>query len=173
LAAEISGRTNMPLSVAPLIQLPGVNNGPLYATGATLNGQISSASTFGRNSFWDTANLQFELAANGPVQMSGYAQMPGKPNAQVAFRALFEPSYFEVFPNLNLTLDIGLGLRLAGYSRPTEYGDNSTRDLELGATATYAVLWNASLVFSHFLGNPNGQPLADRDFVTFRIQRSL
>jgi hypothetical protein len=173
LAGEISGRTNMPLFGAPLIQLPGINNGQLYATGATLNGQISSASTFGRNAFWDTASLQFELAANGPVQVPSYAQMLARSDAQVAFRALFEPSYFEVMPDLNLTLDIGVGLRLAGYSRPTEYGDNSTRDVELGVTATYRVLWTASLVYSHFLGSPNNQPLADRDFVTLRIQRSF
>ena len=172
-AAEISGRTNMPFAGAPLIQFPNGNNNPLYATGTTLNGQLSSASTFGRNALWDTANLQFELAANGPVQPSHYAQIVAMPSPQVAFRALFEPSYFEVLPNLNLTLNIGLGLTLAGYSRPSEYGNNSTRDLELGATATYHVLWNASLVFSHFLGSPDRQPLADRDFITFRIQRAL
>jgi hypothetical protein len=172
-AVEISGRTNMPLASAPLIQLPDVNNGALYPTGATLNGQLSSASTFGRNTLWDTANLQFELAASGPVQVSRNAQMLATPATQVAFRALFEPGYFEVLPNLNVTLNIGLGLTLAGYSRPSEYGDNSTRDVELGATATYRVFWNASLVFSHFLGSPYRQPLADRDFITFRIQRSL
>ena len=173
LAGEVSGRTNVPLSGGPLVQLPGVNNGRLYATGSTLNGQVSSASTFGRNTLWDTANLQFELAASGPVQVSSTPRMPAAPGTQVALRALFEPSYFEVLPNLNLTLSIGLGLTLAGYSRPTEYGDTSTRDFELGATATYRVVWNTSLVFSHFLGNPVAQPLADRDFVTFRIQRSL
>lgn len=171
IAGEISGRTNMPLSGAPIIQLPDVNNNARYARGGTLNGQLSSTSTFGRNALWDTANLQFELAASGPV--SHHAQMPATPDTQVAFRALFEPSYFEVLPNLNLTLNIGIGLALSGYSRPSEYGENSARDIELGATATYRVFWNASLVFSHFLGSPYQQPLADRDFITFRIQRSL
>jgi hypothetical protein len=173
LAAEISGRTNMPVGGPPLIQFPNGSDITPYAMGATLNGQISGASTFGRNALWDTANLQFELAANGPVRMPHYAQMLASPGAQVAFRALFEPSYFEVLPNLNLTLDIGIGLTLAGYSRATDYGDNSTRDLEFGVTATYQVFWNASVVFSHFLGSPDRQRLADRDFVTFRIQRAF
>ncbi len=177
IAAEISGRTNMPLSGAPLIALPGYD--PDYAhsgypSGETLNGQFSTVTKFGRNRFWDTSDLQFELAASGLLG-SGGKMMPKDSNeAAVAVRALFDAGYFQVMPDLNVTLTTGAGLAFGGYSRlSTSYDVSGAKDIEIGATATYRVFWNASIVFSHFLGSAAHQPLADRDFVTLRLQRNF
>ncbi len=168
IAGEISGRTNMPIGTLPLIQYPGADVNALYPTGSTLNGQVSSVSEFGRSAIWDSANLQVELAGTVPVAGS-YTHS----NSTSAVRALFQPGWFEVLPEMNLTLSMGLGLSFGTYSGSPGYNQSGAGDFELGATATYRVFWNASLVFSHFLGSPYRQPLADRDFITFRIQRTF
>jgi hypothetical protein len=40
-------------------------------------------------------------------------------------------------------------------------------------TAIYRVVWSTSIKFSHFIGNPSRQPLADRDFISFSVQRTF
>jgi hypothetical protein len=46
-------------------------------------------------------------------------------------------------------------------------------DLELGATAVYRVVWVGNIMLSHFVSNAARQPLADRDFISFSIQRTF
>ena len=173
IAAEISGRTNMPLSGAPLIELPGSTRRG-YPSADTVNGQFSTVTNFGRNSIWDTADIQFELAANGPASAARNPAIPvDSSGAAVAVRALFDAGYFQVLPELNVTLTAGAGLAFGSYSRLSTYDENGAQDIQIGATANYRVLWSGSVVFSHFLGSPAHQPLADRDFVTLRIQRNF
>lgn len=177
IAAEISGRTNMPLPGALLIKLPGFDSmaaRPGYLSSDTLNGQFSTVTKLGRSRLWDTADVQFEAAASGPMNIANNTIMQTATNgAAVALRGLFDAGYFQVLPEFNVTLTAGAGLAFGGYSHGSNYHESEAKDVEIGATATYRVFWSGSLVFSHFLGSPAQQPLADRDFVTLRIQRNF
>ena len=178
IAGEISGRTNSPLPSTVLVELPGrladANRNALYATGATLNAQISSTTTFSRTALWDSAELSAEIAANRRLTVTrNAAALDPHDSSTVAVRALFQPGYFEVLPNLNINLDFAVGMGDSGYSRPAFYDTQSAADVELGVSATYQVFWRASVTYAHFIGSPNHQPLADRDFITLAIQRNL
>jgi hypothetical protein len=178
IAGEISGRANAPLPSTVLIEFPGeradANHHPLYATGATINAQISTTTTFGRTALWDTAELDAEIAATRVLHVArNSAAFDPRGESAVAVRALFQPGYFQVLPNLNLNLDFALGFGPSGYSRPAFYDTQNAADLEFGVSATYRVFWRASLTYAHFIGSADHQPLADRDFITLSVQRNF
>jgi Protein of unknown function (DUF1302) len=178
IAGEISGRTNAPLPSIALFELPGrpgdADRNALYATGATLNAQISTTTSFSRTALWDTAELDAEIAANRRLAVTRNASaLDTRDTSSVAIRALFQPTWFEVLPDVNLNLDIALGFGPPSYSRLAFYGAESATDFELGVTAAYRVYWRTSVTYTHFAGSPQHQPLADRDFLMFSIQRNL
>jgi len=75
-------------------------------------------------------------------------------------------------PNLDLTLDFGLTYR-AGTSSIETYQSQGPGNFDVGATATYRVVWSGSVTYSHFLGGAGRQPFADRDFLRLSIQRAF
>jgi len=179
IAVEISGRRNMPLVSTLLFQPPGrpadANENPLYAVGDTLHAQLSTVTTLARSPLWDSANINAEVAA---VQRLRVTKNPGAVDPEsselsAAFRGTFEPTYFEVIPNLDITMRLGLGYNFAGKSSTDFYQNRGEGDLDLGVTATYRVVWIASAMFTHFLGKADRQVLADRDFIRFSIERTF
>jgi hypothetical protein len=179
IAAEISGRRNMPLASIPLIVHPGQfadgNRNPLYAVGDTIHAQMSTITTFARTMFWDTATLSAEFAANDSIRVTRNrpALDPSSDRLAVAFRGSFDPTYFAVLPNLDLTPSLGLGYNLVGNSSVDAYQKNGAGDLEFGVTGTYRVVWAANIMLSHFLGDARRQPLADRDFISLSVRRAF
>lgn len=178
-ALEISGRRNMPLVSQPLYLAPGQaadgGDNPLYALGDTLHAQASTVTTFARNAVWDSADLQAEIAANYrlDVTRNRAALDPSRSKGAIEFRGTFEPSYYEVLPNLDLTLVLGLGYNLAGKSSINPYEYEATGDVEFGVTAHFRTVWQGSLLLTHYLGDPTDQSFADRDFISLTVQRTF
>jgi hypothetical protein len=179
IAAELSGRRNMPLVSSLLFLAPGLSadsyTNAAYPVGDTLHAQLSSITTYARSSVWDSANLNAEFAATQRLQVTKNATEldPSDSKLAVAFRGSFDPTYFEVLPNLDVTLNLGLGYNLAGNSSTDPYQRQGAGDLDLGVTATYRVSWSGSITFTRFLGNASRQVLSDRDFIRFAIQRTF
>jgi hypothetical protein len=179
IAVEISGRRNMPLASLPLLQAAGQdadgNRHPLYAVGDTIHAQISAITTFARSLFWDSANLNAEFAASRVVHVTRNisALDPSSDKFALAFRGSFEPAYFAILPNVDLTPSFGLGYNIIGNSSTDSYENRGAGDFEFGVAVKYRVVWNASITISRFLGNSTHQPLADRDFVSFSVQRTF
>jgi hypothetical protein len=179
IAAEISGRRNMPLASIPLVvhagQLADGNRNALYAMGDTIHAQISTITTFARTMFWDTATLSAEFAAIDSIRVTRNrpALDPSSDKLALAFRGSFDPTYFAVLPNFDLTPSLGLGYGLVGNSSVDAYQKNGAGDLELGITGTYRVVWAANIMLSHFLGDARRQPLADRDFISLSVRRAF
>jgi len=183
IAIEVSGRRNMPLVSMTLFQLPGQivdgNKHPLYAVGDTLHAQISTITSFGRSSFWDSANITAEIAANDRIAVTKNASVldPTTDRAAVNFRGSFDATYFEVFPNVTLTPSLAAGFNITGNSSIASsagaYQSRGAGDLSLSLTATYRVVWSGSLMFTHYIGNPQHQLLADRDFISLSIARTF
>jgi Protein of unknown function (DUF1302) len=179
IAAELSGRRNMPLVSAPLFLPPGQTanayQDPRYPVGDTLHAQLSTITTFARTPIWDSANFNAEFAATQRLQVTKNAAELDRSDSKlaVAFRGTFEPTYFAVLPNLDITPSLGLGYNLAGNSSTDPYQKQSAGELDFGVTATYRVVWSASITLTHFLGNASRQVLADRDFIRFGIQRTF
>jgi hypothetical protein len=178
IAAEVSLRRNMPLANVRIFLLPGqdpdANKNPLYPVGDTFHAQISSITTLARSPLWDAATISAEVAATDRIAVrKNPANLdPSTTKLAVTFRGAFEPTYFEVLPNLDLTLSLGLGY-MAGRSSIESYQNKGPGSLDFGVTATYRVVWSGNVAFTHFLGNPNRQPFADRDFIRVSVQRSF
>ena len=86
---------------------------------------------------------------------------------------MFEPHYFQVLPNLDLSLPIGLGYNLTGRSFSYYAQNGGTGDFEVGVSALYQSVWKASLTMTGFIGAPDRQPLADRDIIAFSVERTF
>ena len=178
-AGELSFRRNMPLVSDPILIPAGVradnSNHPLYALGNTLHGQVSSDTTFPASSMWARADLAFELAANERLDITKNpaALDPSADRFAMAFHANFTPQYFEVLPGLDLGLPIGLGYGLVGNSSIDDTQNAHAGNFEIGLAGTYRAVWHADLTFTHFIGDPAHQRLADRDFIAFSVQRTF
>jgi hypothetical protein len=178
-AGEMSYRRNMPLVSFPQVVPPGMaaNNSdrPLYGIGNTLHAQVSSETTFTGNSFWQRADLNFEVAANDRLEVTRNpaALDPSDSRFAAAFHANFIPQYFQVLPGLDLSVPIGFGYGLVGNSSVDDTQNARTGNFEIGLSAKYLTVWEGSLSFTHFIGAPERQPLADRDFVALTVQRTF
>ena len=178
-AGEISARRNMPLISTTLIAQPGeVADGdahPLYAIGDTLHAQFSAVEMFSRSRAWDSAALNLEIAANDRLGVTRNASAldHSRDAFAVALRGSFEPTYFALLPNLDLTPHLGLGYGIFGNSSTDASQTEGAGDIELGLTATYRAVWTGNIMLSHFLGGAARQPLSDRDFLTLSVQRTF
>ena len=177
IAAELSGRCDTPLEGTPLIYVPGQGDREPYAIGDTLNGDVSSTTGFARSRLWDSATLSADLAGRWRLAVRGDSAPP-EPSAKdvaLAFRASFEPTYFEVLPQLDLTLRVSLGWAIVGAltTDPYQSQNEGAGDLDFGVTAKYRVTWSASVAVTHFIGRADDQPFADRDFLSISVQRTF
>ena len=178
IAAEISIRRNMPLANVRIFLSPGqdpdADKNPAYPVGETVHAQISSITTLARSPLWDSATISAEFAATDRIAVyKNAAELdPSSTKFAIAFRGAFEPTYFAVLPNLDITFSLGLGYT-AGRSSVATYQNKGPGTLDFGIAATYRVVWSGSVALTHFLGNPDRQPFADRDFVRFDIQRTF
>ena len=176
-AGEISARQNTPLSTyVPLsAALPSADAyDTVISRGNTLHAQLSSISTFPASALWDSADLNLEADSDGVLTVTGdqLVRVQSDNPFDMSGRALFQPRFFRLLPNLDLALPIGLGYQIAGRNRG--YGERQgAGDVEIGISATYLSLWKATLSFTGFLGGPASQPLADRNFVGLSIERTF
>jgi hypothetical protein len=138
--------------------------------GTTVNAQISAQAQFAPNRFADGASLQIELAGN---QLVSYATPLGRTRFALAVRTVLTPQYFQVVPGLDLSAPVGFGLGLVGRSSVDASQNAGAGFVSVGLNATYHVVWEAALSFTHFIGGPRIQPLADRDFATISLTRAF
>ena len=175
LAGELSARENVPLvnydARAPQYVAP--IRAPYYPKGNTLHAQISLATEL-ETGLWDKAEATAEIASDHILD-PGVPAVGTPPLSRFGLRARarIEPHYFQVLPNLDITGVAELGFNLAGHSF-TYYAQNSgTGDFRLGISGTYLSAWKAGITYFGFPGPATRQPLADRDFVMFSLERTF
>ena len=178
-AAEISTRRRAPLVSKTAIESVGVpadgNDHPLYARGDTLHGQISMVTAFAPTRFWGAANFSAEVAAN---QRLAVTTNPGafdttRSRFAASARAQFEPAYYAVLPGLDITLPITVSYAFTGRSSIDAGQIAGSGSVEFGISATYHAVWKGFLGMTTFIGGPTKQPFADRNFVSFNLQRTF
>lgn len=180
IAGEISARRNMPLvSLSPVSQYWSIANSYLAAGGVakgdTLHMQLSGATQFGPDALWDSAELSAEAAANSRLSVTANpaALDTKRDRFALSLRGLFEPRYFQVLPNLDISVPLGIGYNAVGRSSVLESQYDGAGDLEIGITGTYLATWKAGITFTTYLGSPYRQPFADRDFIQFTLERTF
>jgi Protein of unknown function (DUF1302) len=177
LASEISIRHNTPL--VPHSDQPFADAGSsgyiAYLKGDLLHVQTSDTVTVGPGVLWDSVDLAAELVADDVTHVPPAANPA--PTAWDRFaikgRLSLQPHYFQVLPDLDITLPIGLGYNFSGHSFSYYTQNAGAGDFQVGVTALYRSVWKAGLMLQGFIGAPDNQPLADRDFIGLSVERTF
>ena len=177
IAGEISARHNMPLiSTLPVsLTFPAGPRQTNYAEGDSLHGQLSAISTLAPSFLWDSADLNLEIAANDRLAVTRNAIYlnPSRSRFALSARVLFQPHYFQVAPNLDVTPLLAAGFNMIGRSS-VDYSQNAgSGDFEFGVSAVYRATWRADMTLTTFAGAPYRQALTDRGFLMVRLGRSF
>ena len=146
-------------------------------------------------------NYLMECTRNcGPTPGNNFnplgARDPNTTDNAVIFRVIFDPAYFQVLPGLDVDVPIGLGYNPYGRSVVIGgggpfYGEH-TGDFSVGLNGKYQQVWQFGLSYTHYIGAPAefaapvpvgtpgpgevlpyGQPLQDRDFISFNVHRTF
>ena len=180
-AGEVHVRRNTPLVSTPQVVTSGVaadnRDNPLYAVGNTVHAQVSMIHILPKTPLWPTASLTAELGAQ---RLTGITRNPGAFSATAdttawGLRATLTPTYFQVLPNLNINVPIGLGYNpkgrspIAGFNGGADHGG----DISIGIDAEYQKRWNASMRFTHYFGSESTQPFKGRDFIAVSIRQTF
>lgn len=202
-AIEASVRNNQALASSghaadtSALGAPASNNSsnPAYAVGRTAHVNLSTIWSLEPGSLWNEANFVGELAWNRLLSCthSCDALDPNATRDAVSMRFVFEPTYRQVIPGLDLGVPIGLGYTPKGSRSvmgPFAYPPENGGDLTLGLNGTYEQVWRFNLAYTHFFGpaatlldmpaNPAvppsftyGQSRRDRDFIALSVRRSF
>ena len=192
IAGEVSERWHMPLvsrglpfvpagslAVSAIEPGPGASQAAPglvgYATGETLQALVSFERQLRPSGLWNSAVLDAEFAATDLLHVETHPlnRLAGTTRLATSLELVFTPQYFEVLPNLDLTVPIGVQVGLSGRSSVDPEQVAGTGNLTLSVSATYRTVWNAGISFTHFLGRSSNQALADRDFIAFTLGRTF
>jgi len=196
LAFEGSLRNNASLVSDPqAVSLATADNSgnAAYAIGKTGHLQASAIYVLTETPLWDAGTFLGEIAWNRrlSVQKNAGAIDPNTTRDAAALRLIFEPSFFQVVPGLNLGVPVGLGWNFYGRSSSIfNWNGGSSRggDFSIGLNANYLTDWNASLSYTGYFGAADGfltpansptpmlsykQVYKDRNFISLSLKRSF
>ncbi|WP_218196315.1 MULTISPECIES: DUF1302 family protein [unclassified Pseudomonas] len=90
----------------------------LYPVGKTAHAQVSWVALLSPGSFWDGGSFIGEIAWNRLLSVSKNREAlePSASRDASALRMVFEPSYYQVFSGLDVSLPVGLGYGISGRS---------------------------------------------------------
>lgn len=190
------GGATLVVSPAGLV-LPSLSGAPVpiqgssaYPVGNSAHLNLSAVAFFsGKGQPWDNASLLAEVGWNRvtSVTRNAVALDPTTSRDAWGLRFIFEPSWFQVAPSLDLSVPIGLGYNPKGNSGVVQLFNGGTKrggDLSLGLKGIYQQVWKFGLNYTHYLGDVGGvldadgvltfkQSLKDRDFVSLSVQRTF
>ncbi|NVZ35663.1 DUF1302 domain-containing protein [Pseudomonas sp. A4002] len=192
-AGEVSVRRNTPLVSVSQANPTGLGDNAshaLYAVGNSLHAQLSSLYSFNSNGIWDSASLAGEVAwhRRTSITKNAAALDPNSERDAWGLRMSFTPNFFQVYPGVDLSVPLGLGYNPKGRSSVISKFNNGVGDkggdVSIGLQLEYLQTWKAGLNYTHYIGgsdnfldsrnaNTYGQPLKDRDFIAFTVQRSF
>jgi hypothetical protein len=214
-AVEGSLRDNAPLNsdpavlgLGPILKCDTSSNTPCYAVGNTAHLQASGIYVLQPNALWQGGALVGELAYNRTLKVTkdifaigpngtsvGLGGLdPNTTKGAYAFRAIFEPQYFQVLAGLDLSVPIGLGYNFGGRSSAVANfagGASNAGDYSIGLKGKYQGAWNMALTYSDFFGTAKtftqtlvpgtgsprqltfGQTLKDRANLSFTVSRTF
>jgi hypothetical protein len=180
-AGEVHVRLGTPLASTgqsvPVDVAPDNQDNPLYAVGNTLHGQLSATYVFSPSLLWASASVAAEAAVQTRLKVSKNraALDPKRDKTAVGLRVLFAPSYFQVLPNLDVSVPLALTYNPRGKSPIAGFNGGADRggSASVGVSGEYRKLWLASVQLAAFFGDEAFQPRRDRAFVSFVIQRTF
>jgi hypothetical protein len=175
-------RLGTPLTSVPQMITPATvadnDEHPLYAMGNTVHAQLSTVHVFAPRPFWSAAALTVEAAGQGLLEIT-----KNKPAFEATkrnryawgLRGLFIPTYYQVLPDLDLSIPMTLVYNPSGKAPISPFNGGADRggNASLGLSGEYRKVWLASVQLSLFFGKPEYQQRNDRGFVSAYLQRTF
>ena len=174
LAADVSGALPFPVPANDNRDHPG------YAVGNTAHLNVSSIWSLEPSAAWREALFIGELAWNRLLscELHCTALDPRATRDALSLRMVFEPTYRQVLPGLDVGIPIGLGWTPKGSRSslgPVAFPAEDGGDFTIGLNGTYNQSWKLNLAYTHFFGKAAplldasrsfsyGQTRKDRDF---------
>jgi hypothetical protein len=196
--AELSYRRNMPLVSDTIIILPGQALPPtgdtLGARGDTWHGLINVTQQVHKTFLFDQAGWNAELTWNhaGTVSQGmkvykgrgGYNEIDRVADHAVGFGANFLPTWFQVFPGMDLSLPLSFNMGLIGNSAVLNGSNEKGGSWRVGLTLDVFQKYNFTLAYVGYFGEVTNDPktgaatvtngpyaaLKDRDWVSFTFK---
>jgi hypothetical protein len=181
LAGEVHVRLGTPLASTPQVIMPGVvadnDDNPRYAVGHTLHALVSGIYSFGPRALWQAATLAAEVGwqRRTTIRKNRAALDPTREQQAYGMRLLFTPSYYQVLPNLDLSVPTTLTYNPRGKSPLPAFngGAHNGGIASVGLAGEYRRVWLASIQASYFFGTEQFQMRRDRHFASISIQRTF
>ena len=176
-ALEASVRQNTPLNSdpavlggpSPVLSCDNGRDNPCYALGDTGHLQLSGIYVLQPSALWQGGVLLGEIAYNHRLKIRKdiFALGPGGSSVGIggldpnttqgayALRVLFEPSYFQVLPGLDLSAPFSVGYNFGGRSSAVGNfagGVSDGGDWSLGLKGKYQSAWSFTLTYNDFFG---------------------
>ncbi|MGE6191094.1 DUF1302 domain-containing protein [Stutzerimonas stutzeri] len=185
-AGEISFRDNVPLvsEGAQLVviddqRIDGRHN-PGYAVGQTIHAQVSTIWVLPRVSLWATSQLTAEVGVNHLHKVTKNSERRDKDNTvrtAGGFRTIFEPTWYQALPSIDLSSPITLGYNFTGKSS-VDAGFNNTGaahggDVTVALNFKYAGNLRGGISYTNYFGAEDNNAYHDRDFVLLNLAYSF
>jgi hypothetical protein len=177
--AEVSYRQNMPLASDPINVLPAplvptspgsiattavpANGDTPGALGSTWHGLINGLVTLPQTPLFDSANLTVELAG---MHLDSVTQNPAVYKGRSSYTAIdkstpnylgaaasFTPTWFQVFPGVDLTLPVTWTQGLSGNAATLFGGNKNTGNYSAGVGANIYQKYLVTLSYIGYYGN--------------------
>ena len=138
--------------------------------GTSVNAQVSAQAQAAPSRYADGATLQVELAGNELVS----DQAPsGRTRFAVSVRAIYTPNSSRCCPVWIVRCPWASGSGLIGKSSVDASQNAGAGFVTVGLNATFRVVWQGGITYTHFIGGAGTQPLADRDFGLMSVTRTF
>jgi hypothetical protein len=192
MACEVSYRDNAPLNADGQLDIGmTTKDDSLLPFGKTLHANLYGIYLLPATFLWEGGNLAFELAYNNRLEIDKNESAVARNTTRDAWalRMLIEPTYYQVISGLDLALPIGFGWNFSGRSSAVSgFGADDAGDFSIGAKLTYRNNWFVGISYTKYWGSEDtfmtpandpgqfqsfGQTLADRDFISFYINRTF
>jgi hypothetical protein len=189
LAMEASTRSNQPLVNSNAVYVPLFQAQPELATGQTGHINLSMLATMQPNFLARESAFMGEIAWNRVLSINDPNGLldQGRTRDATALQFIFTPTYRQIAPGLDLNVPIGLRYAVDGRSSVTGqgWGPQGTGSASIGLEGNYEGVWQFTLTYNKFLGEAtplvnyanlqynSGNPLADRDYISFSLRRTF
>jgi hypothetical protein len=151
---------------------------PLYAIGDTIHAQLATIYIVPPGRLWDSASLAAEVGGLAYTRITKNRDAFVATNRDrygVGWRLVFTPVYYQVTPQLDLSLPLSLGFNLNGKAPLAGFNGGAHRGgtAGFGLSLEYRKVWLGVVQGSWMFGEVDFQPLKDRGFVSLSLQRTL
>jgi hypothetical protein len=182
-AAEVSVRTNTPLVSGPVIApTVATSSNPNGAIGESLHAQVSALYALHSNWLWQGGDFAGELAYNTRLSVTHNptSMDPTTTKNAAGLRFIFNPTWFQVLPGVDVTVPLGVGYNFWGNSSVVQlFNGGAVRggDVTTGANVAFRTVWKGSLTYTkYFEFGQDHNPAnfyVDRDFIALSVQRTF